>query len=81
MVSRILVSLAGILVALSQTDTVLGCSCAYQPPRVHFCRSPFAILARVVSRSGPIYRMGTSEHMKDQLKEYDYVLDVEHDYK
>jgi len=81
MVSRILVSLAGILIALSQTDNVLGCSCAYQSPRVHFCRAQFAILAQVVSRSDPIYPEGADDFQKEHYKEYDYVLEVEHDYK
>jgi len=77
MVSRMLVSLAGVLVAVSQTDTVLGCTCGYESPRELFCKAQFAILARVVSRRDPIYPEGYD----DFIQEYDYILDVEHDYK
>jgi len=52
-----------------------------EPPRVHFCKAQIAILARVVSRSEPIYREDVDDDMRDQYRHYDYVLEVEHDYK
>ena len=84
MVSGILEALAVIIVAILQTDTVLGCSCGSRDPRVQFCKAQFAILARVVSASDAIYPENIEdipESLRDHYASHLYVLEVDHDYK